>query len=323
MNPPHSQSEEIFHRLLDESAVRLAAPASAGIAIPDDDLHREIIVPLLPAMLGDKSIRQHWSEQAATGFPARLARHFENGEPAPRWLPGDFEIHVTASYSAGADARALADTLLSEDSLRDMSAALMNQLLEVLWPSLAPAPTAVPVEPPLAAEISEHEIATLTAPVPGAAPATEPPVSASEVPVPKIAAPADAPAAAEFSEPVSEPIISEEAIPDPVWAVGPEPEPSIESEPQILPSAIPRSAIEHELAERIPPAEVPSAHQPPSRALIRAMCRKISAAAFQRGLVANSATHDASTAIVARRIFQRATMSRTRQRVRSRPVRLG
>ena len=166
-------TEEIFHRLLDESAERLAAPEGAGIAIPDDDLHREIIVPLLPAMLGDKSIRQHWIEQAATGFPARLARHFENSDPAPRWLPGDFEIHVTASYSAGADARALADTLLSEDSMRDMTAALMNQLLDVLWPSLAPAPDAAPAEPEpaveilpvkiLAAETSEPEIPAPTA----------------------------------------------------------------------------------------------------------------------------------------------------------------
>ena len=193
MNPPHSQSEEIFHRLLDESAARLAVPESAGIAIPDDDLHCEIIVPLLPAMLGDKSIRQHWSEQAATGFPARLARHFENGEPAPRWLPGDFEIHVTASYSAGADARALADTLLSEDSLRDMTAALMNQLLDVLWPSLAPAPIPIPEEPRAEAGIFAGEITT-----PAAEEIPEPiiPPEPEAVPVP----PADV--AAEILPPV-------------------------------------------------------------------------------------------------------------------------
>ena len=73
MNPP-SSPEEIFRRLLDESAALLAAPESADIAIPDDELHCEIIVPLLPAMLGDKAIREHWNEQAATGFVARLAR---------------------------------------------------------------------------------------------------------------------------------------------------------------------------------------------------------------------------------------------------------
>jgi hypothetical protein len=151
MNPPSATPEALFHRLLDASAALLAAPDDAGIAIPEDELHREILVPLLPSMLADAAIRAHWGEQAATGFAARIARHFEGGEPAPSWLPGDFEIHVTASYSASPDARALADTLLSEDSLRDMTAALMNQLLDVLWPSVAsaavapePAPTAAP-----------------------------------------------------------------------------------------------------------------------------------------------------------------------------------
>ena len=86
MNPLHPSPEEFFHRLLDESSTLLAAPKSAGIAIPDDELHREIIVPLLPAMLADAAIRGHWSEQAATGFEARLARHFQSGDPTPRWL---------------------------------------------------------------------------------------------------------------------------------------------------------------------------------------------------------------------------------------------
>ena len=172
MNSPHPSSEEIFHRLLDESSALLAAPESRGIAIPDDELHREIIIPLLPAMLADAAIRGHWSEQAATGFVARIGRHFENGEAAPRWTPGDFEIHVTASFSAGADARALADTLLSEDSLRDMTATLMNQLLDALWPSLAPAPSVVPAEPatefpaPAAEEIPEPIIPAEPEPAP-------------------------------------------------------------------------------------------------------------------------------------------------------------
>lgn len=142
-----SPHEELFHRLLDESSALLAAPGSRGIAIPDDELHSEIIVPLLPAMLADTAIRQHWNEQAATGFVARLARHFDCGEPAPRWLPADFEIHVTASYSAGPDARALADTLLSENSLRDLTAALMNHLRDALWSSFALAPIAPLSEP--------------------------------------------------------------------------------------------------------------------------------------------------------------------------------
>ncbi len=229
-----SSHGELFHRLLDESAARLAAPESAGIVIPDDELHREIIVPLLPAMLGDKSVRQHWTEQAATGFPARLARHFENGEPAPRWLPGDFEIHVTASYSAGADARALADTLLSEDSLRDMAAALMNELLDVLWPSLAPAP-------------AEAE------------PVVAPPVQISD----------------EILQPTHEP-----------------------------------------RAE----AETPFVQPPPSRALVRALCRKLAGSAVHLGLVVGG-THAASAAILARRILARAAGRAVWHKQRARSMR--
>ena len=175
MNSPHPSSEEIFHRLLDESSARLAAPESRGIVIPDDELHREIIVPLLPAMLADAAIRQHWNAQAATGFVARLARHLDGGESAPRWLAGDFEIHVTASYSASPDARALADTLLSEDSLRDLTAALMNQLLDALWPSLTPVAIATP-EAPL-----PQEFPTLETLPPHAAPLGSEPERAREI----------------------------------------------------------------------------------------------------------------------------------------------
>lgn len=234
MNP----HEELFHRLLDESAARLAAPESAGIAIPDDELHREIIVPLLPAMLGDAAIRGHWNEQHATGFVARIARHFENDDPAPRWMPGDFEIHVTASYSAGPDARALADTLLSEESLREMTAALMNQLLDALWPKLAPAPVAVP---------ASESVAAAAAPV---------------------------------------------EIPEPTF-------PAVEVTPP----------FEAPVADEVPTAAVQPAPQPPSRALVRAQCGKISASAFQRGFVANAALPSASAAIIARRIADRAAIS--------------
>ena len=234
MNPPHPSPEEIFHRLLDESSALLAVPESRGIAIPDDELHREIIVPLLPAMLADAAIRGHWSEQAATGFVARIVRHFENGEAAPRWTPGDFEIHVTASYSAGADARALADTLLSEDSLRDMAAALMNQLLDALWPSLAPVPGAM--------QPAEITVAATT------------------------------------------------EIPEPI--IPPEPEPEL-------------------------------AWQQPSRALVRALCRKLAASAVQRGLAANSVSRGASAAVVARRIFQRTKPLRKKKRKESRTACLG
>lgn len=261
MNPPSATPEEIFHRLLDESSALLSAPEGAGITIPDDELHREIIVPLLPAMLADAAIRGHWSEQAATGFVARIGRHFENGELAPRWLPADFEIHVTASYSAGADARALADTLLSEESLRDMTASLMNQLLDVLWPSIAPAPS-VAAEPLGKIETVVGDVAPQ-----------------------EITLPAEAPAAVEIPEPFTSP----EPVPaHPAGIAG-----------EILPSA----------------DEMEPAWQQPSRALVRTLCRKLGASAVQRGIVANSASRDASAAIVARRIFQRATPPRKKSRM--------
>lgn len=104
---------ENFPRLLDEAIARLSSPADAGFVFPDDEIHRDILLPLLPAMLGDAAIREHW---AAAGIAAR------------EWVADDFEIPVTASYHAGPDARALADTLLAEPSFRDLCAALLNQV---------------------------------------------------------------------------------------------------------------------------------------------------------------------------------------------------
>ena len=234
MNPPQTSPEEFFRRLLGESAARLAAPENSGITIPDDELHREIIVPLLPAMLGDKSIRQHWSEQAATGFPARLARHFDGGDPAPRWLPRDFEIHVTASYSAGSDARALADTLLSEDSMRDMTAALMNQLLDAVWPSLAP--VAGPAEPTPAVEIPPVEIPTAEVP-------------AAEIPEPEI----PAPAAVEMPEPIVSP--EPELVATSVVEIVAEilqPAPELQPEAEMQPEQQPSRALVRALCRELP-----------------------------------------------------------------------
>jgi len=147
---PAGTALEVLTLVLDESVSALNA--GDGLQIPDDELHREILVPLLPAMLGDKAIRQHWREQSASGFLARLAAHLEGDAPAPQWAAADFEIHVTASYLAGPDAKALADTLLSEESLREMTAELMNQILHVVWGRL---PVAVPAAPELVAPVVE------------------------------------------------------------------------------------------------------------------------------------------------------------------------
>lgn len=146
---PAGTALEVLTLVLDESVAALNA--GDGLQIPDDELHREILVPLLPAMLGDKAIRQHWREQSASGFLSRLAAHLQGDAPAPQWVAADFEIHVTASYLAGPDAKALADTLLSEESLRAMTAELMNQILHVVWGRLPAAPAAPARPEPVAA----------------------------------------------------------------------------------------------------------------------------------------------------------------------------
>jgi hypothetical protein len=134
--------------VLDASAALLASGHLATLGLPDDEIHREILLPLLPAMLADKAIRSHWFEKPATGFVARVRAAIEEPGRRPLWQAPDFEIHVTASYLAGADARALADTLLSEEVLREMAAAIMNAAMDVVWEPVAIAPpVAAPVSP--------------------------------------------------------------------------------------------------------------------------------------------------------------------------------
>ena len=137
-----------FPSLLDEAIARLSAPDGAGLVFPDDEIHRDILIPLLPAMLGDAAIREHWS---AAGIAER------------EWIADDFEIPVTASYHASPDARALADTLLAEPSFRELCAALLNQLrttpsgaVEIL-PSVEEALETTPADPldALLARLSE------------------------------------------------------------------------------------------------------------------------------------------------------------------------
>ena len=119
-----------LERLLDASASLLAPERVAELALPDDELHREILVPLLPAMIADKAIRAYWYTRSSSGFASQLKSFPDGCETPLRWSAADFEIHVSASYQAGADARALADTLLSEGSLRELAAGVMNAALD-------------------------------------------------------------------------------------------------------------------------------------------------------------------------------------------------
>lgn len=128
---------DMMLRLLDATAASLAPERVAKLDLPDDELHREIILPLLPAMLTDKAIQGYWNERAATGFIARLKTSMAGIGARPKWIAADLEIHVAASYMAGPDARALADTLLSEESLRAMTAAVLNTVLDKVWAELS------------------------------------------------------------------------------------------------------------------------------------------------------------------------------------------
>jgi len=131
--------------VLDESASLLASERVQTLGLPSDEIHREILLPLLPALLSDRAIRSHWFEKPGTGFISRVRTAIEERGRQPLWLASDFEIHVAASYLASPDARALADTLLSEESLREMTAAIMNAALQVVWePVSVLTPNAVP-----------------------------------------------------------------------------------------------------------------------------------------------------------------------------------
>jgi hypothetical protein len=182
---------EVFNNLLDAMVAQLAPENAGSLDVPSDELHQEILLPLLPAMLADKAIRNHWREQKSSGFFARLQSHLRGEAPRPDWSPGDFEIHVTASYSAEPDARALADTLLSEESLRDLTAALVNQLLEPVWAQLPAAPEApaeVLPEPQLVSPAAREPLA---APVEVPSPAER---EAPAAPLPEVATTSAAPA---------------------------------------------------------------------------------------------------------------------------------
>jgi hypothetical protein len=111
----------------------LAPERLAELTLPDDELHREILLPLLPALIRDKAIRTHWLQCVPGGFYSRFKAMDADAPVPPTWVAADFEIHVTASYLAGADARALADTLLSEGTLREMAAAILNTVFPQVW----------------------------------------------------------------------------------------------------------------------------------------------------------------------------------------------
>ncbi len=175
---PAGEPAEAFTRLLDAIVAQLAPESLASLDVPSDELHQEILIPLLPAMLSDKAIRNHWREQKGNSFFSRLQSHMSGDAPRPSFSANDFEIHVTASYSAGADARALADTLLSEESLRDLAANLVNNLLDAAWAQLPVEEKVVPEEVGITASVTPE-------PVGGALPEEVPAAVVEPIPEPE------------------------------------------------------------------------------------------------------------------------------------------
>lgn len=141
-----SESDAVlaFAKVLDLAIEEIS---SGRLAVPADEIHQEILVPLLPALLADPVIRAHWKSRA--GFFPGLRSHLEAAGDRPAWTANDFEIHVAASYSAGPDAKALADTLLSEESMRGLVADLMNRALAESWevPTITPEVDVKPATP--------------------------------------------------------------------------------------------------------------------------------------------------------------------------------
>ena len=121
-----------FFTWLDEIAAKLETLTPGSPELPDDELHRDIFQPLLPCMLRDRVIRAHWTSQKTTGLFAQVSENC-GALQAPAWSTQDLEIHVAASYAAGADAKALADTLLSEAPLRELAVDLMNRIGASVW----------------------------------------------------------------------------------------------------------------------------------------------------------------------------------------------
>ena len=113
------------------------------IPFPDDEMHRDVILPLLPAMLGDAAIRNHLNQRGDASIIARLAKHVmgsreERLDTAPnlKWSGDDLNFPVAVTQKAGADAKQLADWLRNDGHARNCTAEVLNSALAEAWPAL-------------------------------------------------------------------------------------------------------------------------------------------------------------------------------------------
>jgi hypothetical protein len=114
-----------------------------NLSFPDDEEHKDIICPLLPAMLRDQSIRDELTRNAKDGIVGRLAGHVMGTRQqratsiqALKWTAEDLKFAAKITKLAGADARELADAVYDDDDLRHKTAEVLNKALQEAWPAL-------------------------------------------------------------------------------------------------------------------------------------------------------------------------------------------
>lgn len=132
-------------RVLNELAFVLGPEnrEKSELQLPDDELHREVILPFLPAMLGDAAIRGHLFKRGDAGIVARLAKHVmgnreERFDTAPslKWDPDDLIFPVAVTRLAGSEAKQLAEWFLNDAQARATTAEVLNASLTAAWPAL-------------------------------------------------------------------------------------------------------------------------------------------------------------------------------------------
>jgi len=132
-------------RVLNELAFVLG-PANreqSQLSLPDDEIHKDVILPLLPSLLGDASIRNYLNKRGDDSIVARIAKHVigsreERLDSAPnlKWVADDLLLPVAVTKHAGAEARQLAEWLLNDGHARACTAEVLNCALSEAWPAL-------------------------------------------------------------------------------------------------------------------------------------------------------------------------------------------
>ena len=133
-----------MQRVLDELAF-VIDPLNrdrSQLQFPDNEDVQEIILPLLPALLRDQSLRAHLTSAKNESIVPRLSHHVmgnrdRRSDPAKlRWTADDLSFPAGTINNAGRDAKGLASLLLNDPMLRQMAADVLNQAFAEAGPAL-------------------------------------------------------------------------------------------------------------------------------------------------------------------------------------------